>query len=177
MTSSRVAMSGQDYGGVWIKDEAAGAGVSWPAVFAGAFTMGALILILGVLGAGMGFSSVSPVGKRPRSDIAAFGGSDHLVDTRAACRLIHRWLSGRTAAYKMGFPAHPRDLFQGYGPWLHCLGRCSRDLDSAVHVIRNIIRGQADGDVNGERLRQLFRRYAVSHRPSRRGHNRSATAQ
>ena len=60
MASSRVAMSGQGYGGVSAKEEASGAGVSWPAVFAGAFTMGALTLILAVLGAGIGLSSVSP---------------------------------------------------------------------------------------------------------------------
>ena len=62
MVSSRVAMSGQEYGGVSAKDEAIGAGVSWPAVFAGAFTMGALTLILAVLGAGVGLSAVSPWG-------------------------------------------------------------------------------------------------------------------
>lgn len=59
MASSRMALSKQDYGGVLEKDEASGVGVSWAAVFAGAFAMGALALILAVLGAGIGLSSVS----------------------------------------------------------------------------------------------------------------------
>lgn len=42
------------------REETGAAGVSWPAVFAGAFGMGALGLILMVLGAGFGLSSVSP---------------------------------------------------------------------------------------------------------------------
>ena len=60
MASSRAATSGQDYGVVSAKDETTGAGISWPAVFTGAFTVGALTLILAVLGAGIGLSSVSP---------------------------------------------------------------------------------------------------------------------
>jgi hypothetical protein len=60
MAGTKIALSAQDYGGAWAKDEASGAGVWWPAVFAGAFTIGALALILPVLGAGIGFSSVSP---------------------------------------------------------------------------------------------------------------------
>jgi hypothetical protein len=60
MASSRTAMSQPDYPPVRAKDEASGAGVSWPAVFAGAFVMGALALILTVLGGGIGLSSVSP---------------------------------------------------------------------------------------------------------------------
>ena len=64
MASTRVAMSGQDYSLVGPKDEVSGPGVSWPAVFGGAFVMGALALILAVLGAGIGLSSVSPWPKR-----------------------------------------------------------------------------------------------------------------
>jgi hypothetical protein len=59
MASSKVAMSGQSYAGVSAREEASGAGVSWPALFARAFTMGALTLILAVQGAGIGLSSVS----------------------------------------------------------------------------------------------------------------------
>jgi hypothetical protein len=69
MASPRMAVTGQDYSGVAggtaslvprEEASAAAAGVSWPAVFAGAFSIGALGLILGVLGAGVGLSSISP---------------------------------------------------------------------------------------------------------------------
>jgi MFS family permease len=60
VASARMAMSGQEFSDVKTKDESSGAGVSWPAVFAGAFVIGALALILAVLGAGTGLSSVSP---------------------------------------------------------------------------------------------------------------------
>src|ERR1700677_2773597 len=43
-----------------IKNEAYSSGVSWPAVFAGAFAAAALSLILLALGTGLGFSAVSP---------------------------------------------------------------------------------------------------------------------
>ena len=42
------------------KNEAYSSGVSWPAVFAGAFAAAALSLILLALGTGLGFSAVSP---------------------------------------------------------------------------------------------------------------------
>jgi hypothetical protein len=42
------------------KNETLASGVSWPAVFAGAFAAAALSLILLALGAGLGFSAVSP---------------------------------------------------------------------------------------------------------------------
>jgi hypothetical protein len=42
------------------KNEAYSAGISWPAVIAGAFVSAALSLILLALGTGLGFSSVSP---------------------------------------------------------------------------------------------------------------------
>ena len=42
------------------RNEALSSGVSWGAVFAGAFAAGALSLILMALGAGMGLSSLSP---------------------------------------------------------------------------------------------------------------------
>lgn len=59
MASTRMAMAAEEIDGVSARDEASGAGVSWPAVFAGAFTMGGLTLILSILGAGIGLSSVS----------------------------------------------------------------------------------------------------------------------
>jgi hypothetical protein len=56
MASSRMEMSGA----VLPKGETSATGVSWAAVFAGAFAIGALALILAVLGGGIGLSSVSP---------------------------------------------------------------------------------------------------------------------
>lgn len=70
MASSRAATSGQDYGVVSAKDETTGAGISWPDVFTGAFTVGALTLILAVLGAGIDLSSVSRAWKTVSFDLS-----------------------------------------------------------------------------------------------------------
>ena len=48
------------------KNEAYLSGVSWPAVFAGAFAAAALSLILLALGTGLGFSAVSPWARAAR---------------------------------------------------------------------------------------------------------------
>jgi hypothetical protein len=121
MTSSRVAMSGQDYGGVWIKDEAAGAGVSWPAVFAGAFTMGALILILGVLGAGIGFSSVSPWGNDPaQTSRLSAGAIIWLILVQLVASSIGGYLAGRLRTKWVSLHTHEiyfRDTAHGFIAW------------------------------------------------------------
>jgi hypothetical protein len=57
------------------KNETLASGVSWPAVFAGAFAAAALSLILLALGTGLGFSAVSPWANTGASASAIGGGA------------------------------------------------------------------------------------------------------
>jgi len=55
-----IARSREDFAQTSAKNEAYSSGVSWAAVFAGAFVTAALFLILLALGTGIGLSSISP---------------------------------------------------------------------------------------------------------------------
>jgi hypothetical protein len=125
MASSRMAMSGQDYGVVAAKDEATGAGVSWPAVFAGAFTMGALTLILAVLGAGMGLSSVSPwPNETTQASRISAGAIIWLVVTQLIASSIGGYLAGRLRTKWVSLHTHEvyfRDTAHGFIAWAFAL--------------------------------------------------------
>ena len=119
--AGRVAMSGQDYGGVLAKDESSGAGVSWPAVFAGAFTMGALSLILAVLGAGIGLSSVSPWGNDPAQvSRISTGAIIWLMFVQLVASSIGGYLAGRLRTKWVSLHTHEiyfRDTAHGFIAW------------------------------------------------------------
>src|ERR1700722_16934207 len=121
MASSRTAMSQPDYPPVRAKDEASGAGVSWPAVFAGAFVMGALALILTVLGGGIGLSSVSPwpsdAEEASRISVVAIV---WLILVQLIASSIGGYLAGRLRTKWVTFPTHEvyfRDTAHGFAAW------------------------------------------------------------
>ena len=125
MASGRAAMSGQDYGMVSAKDEATGAGVSWPAVFAGAFTMGALTLILGVLGAGIGLSSVSPwPNETTQESRISAEAIIWLVVAQLIASSIGGYLAGRLRTKWVSLHTHEvyfRDTAHGFVAWAFAL--------------------------------------------------------
>jgi hypothetical protein len=124
MASSSVAMSGQDYGAVWAKDDitpVADAGVSWPAVFAGAFTMGALTLILAVLGGGIGLSSVSPwPNESAQLSRVSVGAIVWLVLAQLIASSVGGYLAGRLRRKWASLHTHEiyfRDTAHGFIAW------------------------------------------------------------
>ena len=121
MASTRLAMSAQDYVVVRPKDDASGAGVSWPAVFAGAFTMGALTLILAVLGGGIGLSSVSPwpndSGQAAR---VSAGAIIWLILAQIVASSVGGYLAGRLRTKWVSLHTHEvyfRDTAHGFIAW------------------------------------------------------------
>src|ERR1700686_3814250 len=121
MASSGMALSKQDYGGVWEKDEASGGGVSWAAVFAGAFTMGALALILAVLGAGFGLSSVSPWGNDfAQASRVSAGAIIWLMLVQLIASSLGGYLAGRLRTKWVSLHTHEvyfRDTAHGFLAW------------------------------------------------------------
>ena len=79
-----------------VKNEAPSSGVSWPAVFAGAFAAAALWLILLALGTGIGLSSVSPWSNMGASASAiGIGAIVWLIVTQIIAAAIGGYLVGR----------------------------------------------------------------------------------
>ena len=78
------------------RNEALSSGVSWPAVFAGAFTAAALWLILLALGTGVGLSSVSPWSNMGASTSAVgVGAIVWLIVTQIIAATLGGYLAGR----------------------------------------------------------------------------------
>lgn len=103
------------------REESAGAGVSWPAVFAGAFGMGALSLILMVLGAGFGLSSVSPWpdAGADASRLSA-GAIIWVIFVQLAASATGGYLAGRLRTKWVGLHTHEvffRDTAHGFIAW------------------------------------------------------------
>ena len=121
MASTRLAMSAQDYVGVRAKDDSSGAGVSWPAVFAGAFTMGALTLILAVLGGGIGLSSVSPWPNATAQGARVSAGAIiWLMLAQLIASSIGGYLAGRLRTKWVSLHTHEtyfRDTAHGFIAW------------------------------------------------------------
>src|SRR5579862_1562984 len=121
MASTRVAMSGQDYVGVWPKDDTSGAGMSWPAVFAGAFSMGALALALAVLGAGIGLSSVSPwPSETAQASRVSAGAIVWLMLVQLVASSVGGYLAGRLRTKWFSLHTHEvyfRDTAHGFIAW------------------------------------------------------------
>jgi hypothetical protein len=79
-----------------VKNEVPSSGVSWPAVFAGAFAAAALWLILLALGTGIGLSSVSPWSNMGASASAiGIGAIVWLIVTQIIAAAIGGYLAGR----------------------------------------------------------------------------------
>ena len=120
MASTRVAMSGQDHSLVGPKDEVSGPGVSWPAVFGGAFVMGALALILAVLGAGIGLSSVSPWPNEAQASRISAGAIIWLILVQFIASSIGGYLAGRLRTRWVSLHTHEvyfRDTAHGFIAW------------------------------------------------------------
>jgi hypothetical protein len=103
------------------REESSGAGVSWPAVFAGAFTMGALTLILAVLGAGIGLSSVSPWGDGvAQASRVSVGAIVWLILVQFFAASIGGYLAGRLRTKWTSLHTHEvyfRDTAHGFVAW------------------------------------------------------------
>src|ERR1035437_2623896 len=79
-----------------VKNEAPSSGVSWSAVFAGAFAAAALWLILLALGTGIGMSSISPWSNMGASASAmSIGAIVWLIVTQIIAAMLGGYLAGR----------------------------------------------------------------------------------
>ena len=121
MASARTAVMGDELLSGSPGDESAGAGVSWPAVFAGAFGMGALGLILMVLGAGFGLSAVSPWPQAgaDASRISA-GAIIWVIFVQFAASALGGYLAGRLRTKWVALHTHEvffRDTAHGFIAW------------------------------------------------------------
>jgi hypothetical protein len=126
MASTRVALSGQDYGDIRAKEEGPGAGVSgpgvsWPAVFAGAFAMGALTLILAVFGGGIGLSSISPwLTDAAAASRVSVGAIVWLIVVQLVASSVGGYLAGRLRTKWVSLHTHEvffRDTAHGFIAW------------------------------------------------------------
>jgi hypothetical protein len=103
------------------KNEASSSGVSWSAVWSGAFAAGALSIILMALGAGIGLSSVSPW---PNATIAAprvgFAAIIWLILVQIAASALGGYLAGRLRTKWVDLHTHEvyfRDTAHGFLVW------------------------------------------------------------
>lgn len=122
MAGTKMTVSSLEYGGVRaIKDEASGAGVSWPAVFAGAFTMAALTLMLAVLGTGVGLSAVSPWPEAgAEASRVSVGAILWIIVVQIIASAIGGYLAGRLRTKWVALHTHEiyfRDTAHGFIAW------------------------------------------------------------
>jgi hypothetical protein len=103
------------------KNEASVSGVSWPAVWAGAFTTGSLVIILMALGAGMGFSALSPW---PNASASAsrigVGAIVWLILVQISASALGGYLCGRLRTKWVDLHTHEvyfRDTAHGFLVW------------------------------------------------------------
>ena len=104
-----------------VKNEAPSSGVSWPAVFAGAFAAAALWLILLALGTGIGLSSVSPWSNMGASASAiGIGAIVWLIVTQIIAAAIGGYLAGRLRTKWVNIHTNEvyfRDTAHGFLVW------------------------------------------------------------
>jgi hypothetical protein len=110
-----------EFAGIEAKEESHSSGVSWAAVFAGAFAAGALSLILMSLGAGMGLSSLSPW---PNSGMSATRvgemGIVWLILAQIIASAVGGYLAGRLRTKWVAVHTHEvyfRDTAHGFLVW------------------------------------------------------------
>lgn len=115
------ARSVSDFAGIEAKEESHSSGVSWGAVFAGAFAAGALSLILMSLGAGMGLSALSPW---PNSGVSAMRvgemGIIWLILAQIISSAVGGYLGGRLRTKWVSVHTHEvyfRDTAHGFLVW------------------------------------------------------------
>lgn len=103
------------------RNEAHSSGVSWPAVFAGAFVTAALSLILLALGTGIGLSAVSPWANGERStSTVSYIAIVWLVVTQIMASAIGGYLAGRLRTRWVNVhtdEVHFRDTAHGFLVW------------------------------------------------------------
>jgi hypothetical protein len=121
MATARPAMSREAFFSAPPKDEASAEAVSWAAVFAGAFATAALSLILMVLGAGVGLSSVSPWPNAgaDASRVSA-GAIVWLIIVQIAAAALGGYLAGRLRTKWVSLHTHEvyfRDTAHGFMAW------------------------------------------------------------
>ena len=121
MASAQPAITRDELLSVSPGDESRGSGVSWPAVFAGAFGMGALGLILMVLGAGFGLSAVSPWPQAgaDASRISA-GAVIWVIFVQLAASALGGYFAGRLRTKWVSLHTHEvffRDTAHGFIAW------------------------------------------------------------
>src|ERR1017187_8114188 len=104
-----------------VKNEAPSSGVSWPAVFAGAFAAAALSLILLALGTGIGLSSVSPWSNMGASASAiGIGAIVWLIVTQIIAATMGGYLAGRLRTKWVNIHTNEvyfRDTAHGFLVW------------------------------------------------------------
>jgi len=116
--------------------EAAASGVSWPAVFAGAFAAAALSLILLALGAGAGLSSLSPFSGAGVSTTAiGFGALIYLCITEIISSGVGGYLAGRLRTKWVDLhtdEVYFRDTAHGFLAWCVALVMTAAFLGAAA---------------------------------------------
>src|SRR5579872_5681074 len=116
--------------------EAAASGVSWPAVFAGAFAAAALSLILLALGAGAGLSSLSPFSGACVSTTAiGFGALIYLCITEIISSGVGGYLAGRLRTKWVDLhtdEVYFRDTAHGFLAWCVALVMSAAFLGAAA---------------------------------------------
>jgi hypothetical protein len=121
MAYVKTAPTGEDFLSVPSIDESAAAGISWPAVFAGAFGMGALGIILMVLGAGVGLSSVSPWPQAGTDAVRISAGTViWVILVQLIASAVGGYLAGRLRTKWVSLHTHEvffRDTAHGFIAW------------------------------------------------------------
>lgn len=116
--------------------EAVASGVSWPAVFAGAFAAAALSLILLALGAGAGLSSLSPFSGAGVSTTAiGFGALIYLCITEIISSGVGGYLAGRLRTKWVDLhtdEVYFRDTAHGFLAWCVALVMSAAFLGAAA---------------------------------------------
>jgi hypothetical protein len=149
-----------------VKNEAPSSGVSWPAVFAGAFAAAALWLILLALGTGIGLSSISPWSNMGASASAiGIGAIVWLIVTQIIAAAIGGYLAGRLRTKWVNIhtdEVYFRDTAHGFLVWAVGLVVTAAFLASAATsmVGGKATTAQADGqasDPNAYFVNTLFR--------------------
>lgn len=145
--------------------------VSWPAIFAGAVVAAALTLMLLALGAGLGFSVVSPWSGAPdvSSTTAATVAGVYMAVTAVMSAAIGGYITGRLRTRWMATPVdevHFRDVAHGIAAWAVATVAGAAFLASAATVVTGgaasggtfaVASGQTAPDLDAPILDRLFR--------------------
>ena len=128
--------------------------VSWGAIIAGAAVMGALSLLLLALGAGIGFSVISPwsTGGAPETTKAATVAGIYLTVTAVLAGAVGGYIAGRLRNLWPGVHPHEaffRDTAHGFVAWAVAIVVSAALLTPATAALTA---GMAGGRLDGERL-------------------------